>query len=78
MRPIVGGVRAEPKHLMVKKQVEMQQEEGVGRVNHRQLALWVCYLESPGRGAVIGIEVLKLALSNGIKVGARFGRIENH
>lgn len=35
VKPIVGGVRAEPKRLMVKKQVEMQQEDGVGGVTHR-------------------------------------------
>lgn len=56
----------------------MQHEERVGGVTHRQLALWVCCLESPGRGAVIGIDVLKLELSNGIKAGDRFGRIESH
>lgn len=60
---------------MVKEQVEVQQKERVGGVAHRQLALWVCCLESPGRDVVIGIEA---ELSNAIKVGDRFGRIESH
>lgn len=55
----------------------MQQEKGVGGVTHRQLAMWVCCLESPGR-CVIGMDVLKLELSNGIKAEDRFGRIESH
>lgn len=56
----------------------MQQEEGVGGVTHRHLALWVCCLESPGRGAVFEIDVLKLELNNGIEAGDRFVRIESH
>lgn len=42
------------------------------------LALWVCCLESPGRGVVIAIEVLKFVLRNEIKVGDRFGGMKSH